>query len=254
MSTTILDHAGTLARRHRLYGYIQSGNIGPLVLAELLPEGQPHQYEKQLWDYKLEIPTRAVAVRLGAQEERLFEVRMAELIKDVVAFFNTCGGYVVVGVNNTPRQIVGFNRDFDCDDLIKRVRGATTHEIDCHYALLDYKIGKMNKRIGLLHIPKRPDGQEPAQFLRDAPEDSHGTRAFSRYSIYLRAGSESRPATSSADFNFLCSPGRRTITCSEYATPTPVLDNNLGPRDPGFIRFVGRENYLQGLWRWSRRA
>jgi hypothetical protein len=175
---------------------------------------------------------------------------MAEIVKDVVSFYNSYGGYLVVGVGNQPREIVGFERHFDCGDLVRQTQTATRHEVDCHFVLIDCETPSGTKKVGLLFIPQRPESKEPAQFLRDAPASESGKRAYRRNDIYLRQGDECRPAKTSEDFSFLCCQGRRQFLPSTDFGTTSILSNNFGPRDPGFIRFIGREEYLRKLWYW----
>jgi hypothetical protein len=99
-------------------------------------------------------------------------------------------------------------------------------------------------------IPRRADSKDAAQFRRDAPADANGKRAYTTGQIYFRSGDCCKPAEASEDFTFLCSPERRTIVGSSENLRYIVLDNNLGPRDPGFIKLIGREEYLPDLWRW----
>ena len=101
----------------------------------------------------------------------------------------------------------------------------------------------------MLHIPRRPDDVHPAQFLKDAPANPSGKQAYKRNDIHLRDGDQSRPATTSEDFSLLCLPGRRLFG-GTVTVAAPVLNNNLGPRDPSLVKFVGREGYLEQLWKW----
>lgn len=134
--------------------------------------------------------------------------------------------------------------------LIKRAGAVTKHEIDCHYKVHDVEVGGQTKRVGLLFIPQRAAGKEPAQFLRNAPPDPKKASAYHTHDIYFRRGDECRPAETAADFNFLCSPERCILSSPVTKGYTTSLTNNLGQRDAGFIKFVGRENYLKQLWKW----
>src|SRR5262249_43713861 len=157
-------------------------------------------------------------------------------------------GYLVIGIEDRSREIVGYDKPFDCDDLNKRISGATRHDVDCHFAILDWHGKKGPAKVGLLYIPKRSEDREPAQFLRDAPQSSTGKRAYKQRDIYFRDRHECRPAEKAEDYTFLCTPGRRKFVEGVEAVSPCLLGNNLGPRDPGFIRFVGREDYLLELW------
>src|ERR1039458_3411649 len=126
-----LTHDSVFQRNRRLSSYINAGNIGSEVLDELLPTGSPHSYEKSLWDYKLELPTLPLDRKPTDSEKVSYAAAMAAIIKDVVAFYNSYGGYLVIGVDDKTREVTGFAKQFDCGDLLKKVHGATKHEIDC---------------------------------------------------------------------------------------------------------------------------
>lgn len=250
MPPTHDSNLSAFSSRKMISSLVENGDISINVLHELLPGGEAFQYEKQLWDYKLILPTIMPGIKLNESQKKAYNCSMAEIIKDVVSFYNSYGGYIVVGIRDKPREIVGFDRFFDCDDLNKRLLPLTKHEIDCHFVLHDVDIEGLKTKIGLLFIPKRPDSKEPAQFLRDGPESDQGHKAFKTFDIYFRQGSECKPAITSEDLSFLWSPGRRQFASLKDVPFIPVLENNLGPRDPEFIRFIGREDYLQKLWRW----
>ncbi len=237
-------------RRARLFECITRGEIGAEVLAELLPSGEGLLYEKALWDYKAELPTLPTERRPSDTEKETYALKMAEIVKDVVSFYNSYGGYIVAGVDDKSRKVTGFSGLFDTGDLAKKVHAATRHEIDCHWVVHEVPAAEGVKPIGVLFIPRRSYAKSPAQFLRDAPANASGKQAYRANQIYLRLGDECRAAQNSEDYSFLCAGGRREFSFAEEFRRSRVLTNNLGPRDPGFITFVGRETYLRSLWRW----
>ena len=238
------------ALRRRLYSYIRNGVLGESVGQTLLPKGEPLLYEKPLWDYKLTLPKVPQNIKTSQILLAEYNAAIAETVKDVVSFYNSYGGYIVVGVRDKPRQIEGFNAHFDVDDLNKRVKSATGHSVDCHFTLSTANMQDKSFTIGILFVPQRCDSELPAVFRKDAPENPHGIRAYRKGDYYLRQGDECRPAMDPDDYSFLCTPGRRSFHEAHEIPRQNVSDNNLGPRDPGLIRFVGRESYLQNLWQW----
>src|ERR1700733_15107487 len=241
------DQDSIFLRKRRVSGLIHKGAFGLDVVSELLPSGQPHLFEKSMWDYKEELPVPPPNPPPSQTETH--NVKMSQVVKDVVAFYNSLGGYLIAGVKDNPREVVGFSGQFDCGDLGKRIKGATQHDVDCHYSVVEVEFSDKKYSLGVLQIPQRPDSIVPAQFRKDAPPNTFSKQAFKRDDFYLRDGDQSRPAETPEDFYYLCSPGRRTVI---GATPilTNILENNLGPRDPSFVRFVGRESYLELLWKW----
>src|SRR5882724_5971 len=241
------DQDSIFIRKRRVFGLVQHRALGVDVIAELLPNGQPHLFEKSMWDYKEELPVLPANPSLLQIDAHNAE--MSQTVKDVVAFYNSFGGYLIAGVRDNPREVVGFDGHFDCGDLAKRVKGATQHDVDCHYAVVEHKLDGRMHSIGILQIPQRPASTNPAQFLKDAPINSTGKRAYKRGDFYLRLGDQSRPAIDSDDYSFLCSPGRRTIA-GGVPVLTSYLDSNLGPRDPTLVKFIGRDSHIEMLWKW----
>lgn len=245
-----MEQNGVFYRRKRLFDYIVAGCLDKKVLEELLPEGKPHEFEKQLWDYKKELPTLPDNLKPSKTLRDEFNYKLSEVIKDAVSFYNSYGGYLLIGVADRPRKVVGFNGTFDCDEFNKRIKAVTGHEIDCHYITHVLLIGKDKYNIGLLYIPKREDRSSPAQFKRSSYASKTGKFAFQKGDIYFRDGSECKAARTAEDFSFLCAQGCRQISLSDSGYPCKIIDNNLGDRDPGFIKFIGREEYLAILWKW----
>ncbi len=241
---------GIFGRRTRLYKYITSGLLNEDVINELLPEGKPHEYEKQLWDYKKKLPSLPEGYKPNRTTLSEYNFKISEIIKDAVSFYNSYGGYLLIGVSDSPREIVGFDSMFDCDELNKRIKAETGHDIDCHYKTHKIKQSEKEFNIGLLFIPKRKDGVTPAQFKKNSPDNGNGKYAFRKEDIYFRDGSECKPAVNADDFSFLCAQGCRRLSYSDSDYECKFLDNNLGAKDPGFIQFVGREEYLTILWKW----
>ncbi|NIE63199.1 RNA-binding domain-containing protein [Burkholderia sp. Ax-1719] len=238
------------AHKARLYGFVRCGQLDEEVLRALLPNGEPLEYERQLWDYKLKLPSLPSSRKPTAEELAEFNGAMAEVMKDVAAFYNSFGGYIVAGVRNSPRDIVGFSDGFDCDELNKRFLAVTGQQVECCFRTFTTR-ETADKAIGILFIPQRGYEKLPAQFGKDAPQKPSGKRPYGKGDIYFRFADQCIRAESSEHFAFLFAPGKRAIQHIAIAqTPVPVMASNLADRDPGFIEFVGREDYLASLWKW----
>lgn len=252
MSIPTLAQDGVFEHKRRLQEFVSSGVLSADVINALLPSGSPLEYERQLWDYKRELPSLPIGRTPTDEEKESCNQGIAELIKDCVAFHNSYGGYILAGVANAPRDLVGFDGQFDCDQLNKRIQAATNQALECFYKSFDYARpdGRVVK-LGLLFIPQRSDDVLPVQFQKDAPTKPSGKKAYSRRDLYLRKGDQCCPAETSEDYAFLCTPGSRATAAPAHASPpSPVLDSNLGARDESFIQFVGRESHLAQLWAW----
>ncbi|MGA8087653.1 MAG: RNA-binding domain-containing protein [Terracidiphilus sp.] len=239
------------AIKARLAEHIARGSCDKAVVYELLPEGQGLQTEKALWDYKREFPSLDARTSPTDEDRLAHNAKIAGLVKDIVSFYNSYGGYIVAGVDDRTRAILGFDRDFSPDDLQKRARAATGHDIDCNYVVHQVDTPEGSAKVGLLYIPKRSYSLAPAQFRRDAPKPpGGGLSCYKTNDIYLRIADECKPAQTAEEFTFLCGGARREISFADEFRHGKLLLNNLGARDPGFIMFVGRESYLRQLWRW----
>ncbi|WP_454774797.1 RNA-binding domain-containing protein [Janthinobacterium tructae] len=239
------------SHRIKLHDHVKKGSLNEDVLKMLIPEGEPIEYERQLWDYKLDFPSLNKTEKSTEAELSSFNGSMSEIIKDIVSFYNSYGGYLVIGISNSPKKIIGIKSNFDCDEINKRVLASTGQQIECFFK----KFEKTNQsgekvNIGLLFIPQRSDGKAPAQFLKDAQRKESGKQPFAKGDIYFRFADTCIQAKTSEDYAFLFTPKRRNFSPEISLQSSPVLFSNMGDRDPGFIQFVGREEYLALLWKW----
>ncbi len=88
MASAAIDRGSTVSRRRRLLEFIRTGALSAAVLEELLADGQPLLYEKELWDYKLELP-RLPNAKPSDRERQVFRLKMSEIVKDAVSFYNS---------------------------------------------------------------------------------------------------------------------------------------------------------------------
>nr|WP_314605945.1 RNA-binding domain-containing protein [uncultured Janthinobacterium sp.] len=119
------------SHRIKLHDHVKKGSLNEDVLKMLIPEGEPIEYERQLWDYKLDFPSLNKTEKSTEAELSSFNGSMSEIIKDIVSFYNSYGGYLVVGISNSPKQIIGIKSNFDCDEINKRVLASTGQQIEC---------------------------------------------------------------------------------------------------------------------------
>jgi hypothetical protein len=236
--------------RMKLHQLVSDGVVGSEVLDQLILDGELVTYERELWDFKLELPTPTEKIKPSEDEKRNYDAKLCEIIKDIVSFFNSYGGYIIVGVNDSSKNFVGWDEPFNCDELNRRIKKYIKADIETHYINVLYKHDAKHYNVGILYIPQRPDSKDAAQFKIDAVASSTGKLAFKKNEIYFRSNDECRAATTSEDYAFLCSVGRRKFNAVESASSSKPLLSNLGPRDPSFIEFIGRENYLNTLWVW----
>lgn len=217
------------------------------VIAALLPNGAPHDFEAELWDYKLDLPTLADVA--NEEEKRQYRAKIGELIKDAVALHNAYGGYVIFGVADSgAARVRGCEGEFDCGDFNKRIESYAGASIQCMYARLPSSQAPSAPHVGVLLVPRRASNAAPIRFQKKGPDRGNGTRCFSE-ETYVRVRDECRPAAArSEDWRFLHSdrspPDRR-----DRKTRTPVR-TILPSRDPDLVKFVGRDRTLSLLREW----
>lgn len=227
---------------------VDNGALTQDVLALLLPEGRPFDHEGQLWDYKLRMPILPDHPDETAKAEH--RIAVAEVVKDVVAFYNAHGGYILSGVTDKGRnRVVGTSEGFDCASLNKTLQSYAGINIECRYHTLELsRPDGAPLALGLLLIPRRPSGAPPVKLARKGPEKPGGRKVFLD-EVYVRVRDECRPATNThEDWLFLHS-DRLPPEQAAGATPVPV-QAHMPARDGDLLEFVGREQQLASLRQW----
>lgn len=237
--------AGFFDTRQRIYNAVQEGRLDQALLTEFFPSGQLLDEEAVLWDYKITLPN-PLGPKPSKDETLEHGAKLAEVVKDAVAFYNSYGGYLVAGIDDKTRDVVGYSGTFDTADLNQKIQGATGVSVETVFRLLDVGSIKPGASLGILYIPKRPFGLKPAQFKKNAPENAYGKKAYSKDDFYLRERDRCIPSRTPEDFEYLYS--TREV---DYSLSTnEVIDNNLPSRDQEFTGLIGRDEQITKLWSW----
>jgi tetratricopeptide (TPR) repeat protein len=231
-------------RRSILAKKISAGVVDSSVIGSLVSNGRAISEEAILWDFKQELPNPPSYSQSPTEKSKL-DAKYAELVKDCVSFYNSYGGYLIIGIKDS-KELIGYESGFSPEDLNKRIFGATGVSIETIYRSVNVSVEGTQIQFGLLFIPKRPRGTNPAQFKKQAPESEYGKRAYKASDFYLRERDECRPATSPEDFEFLY--GDREVV--ETTPLLSCLENNLPPRDPELSALRGRDTEITRLWKW----
>ncbi len=243
MVTEDIDSA--LVRRKNISRLVQEGATDNRVVGQLIRDRVAIKDEAVLWDFKRELPVPP-AQKLSQTLSAQYAVALSEIVKDSVAFYNTFGGYLLVGIDDASRNLIGFDKPFDAADLNKRIQGATGYNIETIYRTITCEIDTRTYTFGLIFIPKRPDRLRPAQFKKAAPKSETGKAAYNQDDIYFRERDVCKPAVTSEELEFVFGP--REI---DVSLPLPkVIENNLPPRDIDLSQFIGRNKELSQLWLW----
>lgn len=245
----ILEPDGIYARLRKVFSWIQSGHLGEDVLSELVVDDVAISDEAVLWDYKQRLPRLPLGVKPSDSLKETHNVAMQEIVKDAVAFYNSYGGYLVIGVNDD-RVALGYADEFDVSDLNKRIHGAVGHTVACSYRVFKYRTKESAViDLGLLFIPRRANNETPAQFRKNSSSRPNGSLIYRAREFYIRDLDQCRPAESTEDFEFLFSPNKRSVI-ADIPELSPPLQNNLVVRDFELGRLIGRQAEIAALWSW----
>ena len=234
-------------KRSTIADLVERGITDATILSQLILNGTAISDEAVLWDFKREMPVLPAGVKLNEATRRLYDAKFAEIVKDCVALYNSYGGYLIAGVDNTTRSLVGFSGAFDAPEINKRIHAATEVSIETIFRVVSFAEGIAQPvQLGLLFIPKRAAGLRPAAFKKDAPEGPNSQRAYRQSDFYLRERDNCRPAKTPEDFEFLFS--QRLIDLPYRRKK--FIENNLPARDAELRHLIGREEELSALWAW----
>lgn len=235
----------------KLHALVRNGVLDHRIAQILLPLGTPLAFERELWDYKLKQPTQTKGNAADPNSKAAIDREWANTVKDVIAFYNSYGGYIIFGISDSPKKVVGYTGEFDVDELNKRVTGYSKVLIECSFQVLSVAVDDTQHDIGVLHIPQRADTEHITVIRKDGPQDGNGKPLFPKGTIYLRKSDSCTRAEEPEDFHFLTSAGRRSLSfATAKPLSTPTLNHNLPPRDPSFMRFIGRDADTVSLWNW----
>jgi DNA polymerase III delta prime subunit len=228
-----------------LQNLIGSEIIGEAVLDHLIPNSEPLNYESAFWDYKSELPL--LLEKPSAEEKKDHNAKIADLIKDTVAFYNAHGGYIIFGVTEkgNKKELIGCEAGIDIGDFNQRLSSYTGRSIECHFDQFPIS----GRTVGILFIPKRSNNMLPAIFKKNGPKHLNGKNSFTKC-VYVRIRDECRPAAStSEDWRFLHS-DRVLNLCEQEGLKTVAIPAKLPSRDPDLVEFVGRDDVLIELRDW----
>jgi hypothetical protein len=109
--------------------------------------------------------------------------KKSDLLKDILAFSNawrTTSAYILIGVRDSPREIVGLDRNIDDSRLQQFINGKTNRPVQFSYRTIDYN----GKTIGLYTVPVQ---ERPTYIARRFGKVKAET-------VYVRRGSSTSEA------------------------------------------------------------
>jgi hypothetical protein len=225
----------------QIFELLAKGVASDDVLSVLLPDNRALAYESDLWDYKLGFHKAKV------EGEDEVEYSLCGIIKDIVSFYNTFGGYLLVSL---PKQGSSFRSLLlDYDTIQKKIEKYTGRRIITRYHRKDCVVEGEELDLLLIQVPKRPVDDEACLFKKPSPASRNGKKQFELNNICARRGSECVVANNDPTLlQFIV--GERPYLFIGQSFTVSECDHNLPSRDPNVLQFVGRQEYLKRLWTW----
>lgn len=221
---------------------VSEGRCDTDVLDHLWDGDSFTYHEDALWDFKAEC-----SVIEDKKGDDSYVRSLAELVKDVVAFFNSSGGYLIIGFDEKKRELCGFEQHLCIDEVKQRIKSDIGQPIEFVYRLVEFQA----KKLGLLYIPKRPDTEQPVRFQKNSKyKNKNGKPLYGINDVFGRFDDECRKAETPADYAFLFSRDSGLGQKDQNIHKANVYAN-LPSRDPSLVEFFGRSDELRHLWEWT---
>jgi len=233
--------------KRKISEWAYQGKLSIELIETLCRNGQCAPIEFELLDYKERF------------DDSPYE--KGKLVKRVVSFFNTYGGYIVFGVREAEPEVrfdvIGFDiKTLDVESLKAKIKEYTGERIQISLQSFDLiQVGGASLQLSFLHIPKRPASNPPLHFVKNGPgDDKRAQPIFFKDDVYHRRGDECIEAK-----------GPRILELNGIRN-NPYLEQDQTKRteffrvnriahnlpDRNFIcaKFIGRDSTINNLWRW----
>ena len=224
---------------HEVYQAHRAARLDASLVDFFLPNGQIRNIEGPMWDYKVGFCDPNAVIK----EENIL---LCELLHDIVGLYNAFGGYLIIAFTDVqaPSFAQLINKDnFDklCDRYLK-----------AYIPIASFKTkAKLDARpcnLLFIYVQKR-EVSPPVCYKRNSVLKSDGKYVFKSDDIPLRYASSTLTINHRHDL-LVFAFGERKADIGEIPTPLNEIDNNLPPRDPNLLEFIGRREYLVALWNW----
>jgi len=224
---------------HEVYRLHGLGRLDNSLIEAFLPNGEIRPTEGPMWDYKVGF----LEPKAEIQSEALLH---CELLKDIAAMYNAFGGYLVIAFTEAQQPVFEkFLRKDEFDQLVDRY-------LNTYMPVAPLKVKALVNGVAanvlFIHIDKRSQ-PAPIAFKKNSAAKPDGTPIFKTDDIPFRYGSSTLMINQRHEL-LVFAFGERKPDIGELPTRLNEIDNNLPPRDPNLIEFVGRRDYLVKLWNW----
>jgi hypothetical protein len=209
---------------------LQLSDVHPdLPVALLIPDQTRarNRTEGKYWDYK-------ESLHLNTRHE------IAEFVRDVVAFHNTEGGMLAIGITNDyiARGITA-NEISDSAQLNNKLRSYLGPSVVVFSTSLSLP---QNRYVWLIFVPRNSGSPRP--ILRNGPEIGRGKLLFVRGDFFYRSGDETKRCTNDLEINQLFN-GLSTDSLTAYTYQ--VDEPYFRLLSPNYESFFGREALVEEL-------
>ena len=218
--------------------FVSNIEVGESVLDLIIASGEVVPKESDYWDFKAQLPDPGDIVS------------MARFVRSVAAFYNTFGGYLIYGIQETETdlrwQVAGIGK---VKVPVKEMRGALKKYFR---ETIDITIRELNhnqNRVALIHVPKRPPKEDPIAVVKTGPNKGKGSPIFRERETLFRNKDECLIALTAHDFAFLGGERNNASLLTDVPPKFKALQN-LPNRSVICPEFVGREKILTKLWEW----
>jgi hypothetical protein len=225
-----------------IYNSILSGLVSIKVIDLLMQDkGFMLAKECELWDYKKTFETSNEGY--------------VKILKSIVSFHNTHGGYIFFGVDETVKdsvfQICGIERGrVDQQKFRGQFDKYFNQRLDLTYEEVEVNFEEKIFILGVLHIPKRDKTKHTVSAVKEG-QNLKNDVILAKNVVYIRKLDECRQVITQEDFEFAV--GSRDFmpdTVIGVKNRRKIIEHNLP--DKNFICpfFIGRLDILQELWAW----
>lgn len=185
------------------------------------------------------------------------DIGLAETCRDIAAFHNMYGGFIVVGVaenGNETFELVGASAGFDVEQIKNKLKDITGERILVTQESCTWKISPVSLvQVFVLNIPARNSADPPIAFLKDGPgKGLKGKRIFEKGEIPIREGDETTTARGAKVMEIWTARPNPILSNLEARNAAPLsrIPHNLPDRNIICPQVMGRKDALEHLWRW----
>ncbi|MDH1813007.1 AAA family ATPase [Comamonas aquatica] len=222
----------------QLHQCVASGSLDQEILDEL-KNGMVKLSECEVLDFKQQLPVG--------------DFEYAKTVRDLVALHNSFGGFLVFGVKEVEKD-----RDFEIVSVepgklnLAKLRDMARSYLGKDLRIALQSISSANTYLEVIWVAKRSQGELPARFVKNGPEEKPKHLAFKKGDTVFRRLEGNGIAKEAEDFDFLFSVRRppSLFLSIDDITKDEALDHNLPDRAFVCSRFVGRRIDIGDLWTW----